>query len=78
MVKQANIAGQQVVQNYENSTKVATNEQGINGAPTNAGDGRVTPADPPSLPADTDGLGLPAVLRSAGEAVDPIHRSSDA
>jgi hypothetical protein len=74
VVKQANIAGQQVVQNYENSTKIATNEQGINPAPANAGDGRSTPADPPSLPADSDRLGCPAIDRTACEAVDALHR----
>jgi hypothetical protein len=74
MVKQTNIAGQQVIQNHENSTTNATNEQGSKPIP---GDARSTPASPPALPADTGGIGFPAFIRPARETVDAVHRSPD-
>lgn len=63
-IKQANIAGQQVIQNHENRN--ATNEVGDK------------PHAPPALPADTGGIGFPAFIRPAGEALDAIHRPTDA
>jgi hypothetical protein len=65
-IKQANIAGQQVVQNHENSSAVPTNEQGC-------------PATPvaPALPAESSGPRLAAGLGTTGEALDSLNRSSD-
>ncbi|MCC6230527.1 MAG: hypothetical protein IT432_15035 [Phycisphaerales bacterium] len=74
VVKQTNIAGQQVIQNHENPTKNATNEQGSKSEP---GDTRSTPAIPPALPADTGGISCPSFIRTAGEALDAIHRPTD-
>jgi hypothetical protein len=63
-IRQANIAGQQVIHNHEHRN--ATNEVGD------------TPHDPPALPADTGGTGFPAFIRPAEEALDTIHRPADA
>jgi rubredoxin len=50
IVKQANIGGQQVIQNHENSTRIATNEQG---SLPNAGDARL------GVATDTNNKGIP-------------------
>lgn len=75
VVKQANIAGQQVIQNHENSGANATNEQGC-GRPT--GDAIPGHTTPPALPADTGGAGIPAFVRAARETVEAVHRPPDA
>jgi len=73
VVKQTNIAGQQVIQNHENSRQTAPNEQGSNPDPRTVG------APPPAaLPADAGRFDVPAFLRPAGEAVEAVHRPPDA
>jgi hypothetical protein len=74
IVKQANIGGQQVIQNHENSTRSTTNEQG---SLPDAGNARSDPKSPPALPADADGTGGAACIGTTGEAVDACHRPSD-
>ncbi len=64
VVKQANIAAQQVIQNHE--CRNATNELGYKAHA------------PEALPADGGGVGFPACIRPAGGAVDAVHRPTDA
>jgi hypothetical protein len=72
VVKQANIAGQQVIQNHENSGTNATNEQGCGRTSGNA-----SPATP-ALSANADRVGVPAIIGPARHALDAIHRPADA
>jgi hypothetical protein len=78
VVRQANIAGQQVIQNIEhaatNATN-ATNEQGFGGAHHAR---HTAPTHAPTLPPDTAGPGVPPAVRPAGQAVGVLHRPSDA
>ncbi len=70
VVKQTNIAAQQVIQNHEKSTAKATNEQGFKPAAGAVG------ADLPAtqaLPPDSGGVGSPAFLGAARRAVDAVH-----
>jgi hypothetical protein len=78
VVKQANIAGQQVIQNHENSTTNATNEQGSKPAPHYPVDAQGTPASPPALPTDIGGVGFPSCIRPAREALGAVHRPPNA
>ena len=73
VVKQTNIAGQQVIQNHENPKQTATNEQGF----TAPGFGDGPPAPPPALPAECDGFELPPFLRQKRETVDEVYRPQD-
>ena len=67
-IRQANIAGQQVVQNGEiPATGNATNEQEPGAAEA-----------PQALPADPGGPGILAGLGSPREAVGAVHRAEDA
>jgi hypothetical protein len=67
-IKQANIAGQQVIQNHENlPAGNATNEQGC--GHTNG---------PAALPAVGGRVEVATAICPAGEALDPIHRPPDA
>lgn len=74
VVKQANIAGQQVIQNHEQSTKIATNEQGCQPDRSNAPG---TTAFPAHLPADASGIGCPAFVRPESSTLEALHRSAD-
>lgn len=74
VVKQANIAGQQVIQNHENSTRNATNEQGKSPDHCGSRDGQERP---PALPADTGGIGVSPFNRSESEAVGAVHWPAD-
>lgn len=78
VVKQANIAGQQVIQNHENSEKVATNEQGFKPTPSIPGTPGNTRARTPALSVDAGGLGFPSFIRPACETVDAVHWPPDA
>ena len=74
VVKQANIANQQVVQNHEIQKQNATNEQGSD----DAGGARAEPSrQAPALPSDTGRDGLAEILRSKGEAVGEVHGTED-
>ena len=73
VVKQTNIAGQQVIQNHENSRQTASNEQGSSPA-----HGPASGPPPAALPADAGRFDVPAFLRPTGEAVEALHRPSDA
>lgn len=66
-IRQANIAGQQVVQNGEiPASRNATNEQ------------RSEPAEPPkALPAESGGLGVVAGLGNPREALGAVHGAED-
>lgn len=75
LVKQANFAQQQVVQNHENSNAKATNEQGCN---PNPGDARGTAERPPALPTDASRFGIPSSVRTPREAVEAVHRPTNA
>ncbi|QKK09290.1 MAG: hypothetical protein HND58_14745 [Planctomycetota bacterium] len=67
-IRQANIAGQQVVQNGEISgSRNATNEQGSK-----------PPEAPQALPADPGGVDVLARLSRPREAVGGVHRAEDA
>lgn len=67
-IGQANIAGQQVVNNGEiQPNENATNEQGCQ-----------RPELPEALPIDTRGLGVAQSGGAAGEAVGAVHRAEDA
>lgn len=73
-IKQANIAGQQVVMNSENSPREdTTNEQGSSHAEAN----RHAPQTPETLPADTGGPGIPASVRGPRAAVGASHGTDD-
>jgi len=73
-IKQANIAGQQVVMNSEKSPREnATNEQGSSHAHTN----HHAPKTPEALPADTGGPGIPASVRGPRAAVGASHGPDD-
>lgn len=74
VVKQANIAGQQVIQNHENSTTIKTNEQGITRGPE---DNQCAPSGPQALPADAGRVGIPAFIHPTRETMDPVHRPAD-
>ncbi len=67
-IGQANIAGQQVVNNGEiQPTRNATNEQGCH-----------RPELPEALPIDARGLGIAPGVSAAGEAVGAVYRAEDA
>ena len=68
-IRQANIAGQQVVMNGEN----ATNEQGC----TDGQDRDDAQDTPPALPPDPEGAGIPAGLSSPDAALGTVHRAED-
>ena len=69
-IKQANIAGQQVVMNSENSPKEnTTNEQGSSHAQAD----HHPPKPPEALPADAGGPGIPPSLRGPRAAVGASH-----
>lgn len=73
-IKQANIAGQQVVMNSENSpTENTTNEQGS----SHAEPSQHPHEAPEALPADAGGPGIPASLGGTGEALGTIHGAED-
>lgn len=74
VVKQANIAGQQVVQNYENSTNKSTNEQGCG---RGSGDAGGSTAGPPAVQADAVGADFTSLRGPSVEALDTIHRPTD-
>lgn len=87
VVKQANIAGQQVVQNIENFPGNTTNEQGCrHGRPATSPpaipstrstvDSPTT--DSTALPAHAGGAGVSASISRAGEAVGASHGPKDA
>lgn len=63
-IRQANIAGQQVIQNHE--TQNTPNELGF------------LPLSPQALPPFVGGAGCAPCGGPAGEAVDPVHRPSHA
>jgi hypothetical protein len=71
VVKQANIAGQQVIQSHEKTTEKSTNEQGCDGA---GGPARILPAATPGLPAVPEGARIAAFNGEAREAVGAVHR----
>lgn len=75
VVKQANIAHQQVIQNHENSNTNPTNEQGCVRAV-----GTPTPEHTAAaaLPAHPGGAEGSACVRPAREAVDEVHRTANA
>lgn len=74
-IRQANIAGQQVVQNHENSVpQNATNEQGCPSGES----GRPAVGDAAELPAHAGGLGVPPFVRSEAQAVGTVHGAPDA
>lgn len=75
VVKQANIAGQQVIQNHEIATTNATNEQGLR---PNTSSDRSSPANPAALPADTGRVSFPAFNSPTREAVEAVHRPQNA
>ncbi len=67
-IRQANIAGQQVVQNGEvKGDKNATNEQGSGASEA-----------PQALPTDTGRAGVPTSLRTPREAMGEVNRTEDA
>jgi hypothetical protein len=69
VVKQANIASQQVIQNHENSNTNATNEQGCQ---------PVRDPAPPALPTHAQGTSFLAFVSPASEALGTVHRPPDA
>lgn len=74
-IRQANIAGQQVVMNGETPQPAnATNEQGC--GPADQSHEPRTP--PPVLHAEPAGPGIPASVGPAREALGAIHRAEDA
>lgn len=74
-IKQANIAGQQVVMNSENSPRQsATNEQGFRDAPDTQERSTETST---ALPADTGGTGIPPSSGGLREALGAIHGTED-
>lgn len=78
VVKQTNIAGQQVIQNNEKPTNNPTNEQGSTPAAEPAARGAESPAPIPALPADTERIEFSSFIRPARETVDAVHRPADA
>lgn len=74
VVKQANIANQQVIQNHEISNKGATNEQGCRCGELRASSNR---AGQSSLRADTGGAGVAPGVSAEGQAVEISHRAKD-
>lgn len=78
VVKQTNIAGQQVIQNHEKPTTNPTNEQGFSSAGEPAPATRAdVPAAPPALPADTGRAAFASFLRPPRETMDAVHRPPD-
>jgi hypothetical protein len=75
VVKQANIAGQQVIHNHEQSSKIATNEQGCQPGRNNASR---TAESAAHLPTDASGIGGPAFVRPESSTLEAIHRTPDA
>lgn len=75
VVKQANIAHQQVVQNHEIASTNATNEQGCD---ADHGNARRTPTCSPALPVDASGVSFPSCVRPSCETVEPVNRPPDA
>jgi len=75
VVKQTNIAGQQLIQNHEISSQTTTNEQGCR---SDAGNPRSPTAGSPALSAHPGGSDFPAGVCPPREALDPVHRSPDA
>lgn len=75
VVKQANIANQQIVQNQETRHGNATNEQGFRAAPPPAG--RAS-EEPSALPADAAGTGISPCIRSTGASLGAIHGPQNA
>lgn len=76
VVKQANFAQQQVIQNQENQNGNATNEQGCSVGER----GTCAPAaqNPAALPAESKGPQLPSFFRPQGEALGTVNRSANA
>lgn len=71
-IRQANIAGQQVVVNSDGrETESITNEQGCR-------DGQQPEAAPPSLPTQPGGAGRAPGIGSADEALGAVHRAEHA
>ena len=71
-IRQANIAGQQVVMNSEKSPREsATNEQGCN-------DDGERHATPPVLSADPPGVGIPSGSGGLRETLEAVNRPPDA
>lgn len=68
VVKQTNIAGQQVIQNHEKSNENATNEQGSSQPRPEARH------QLPAVPADTGRFDVPSFHSQAREAVEEVHR----
>ncbi|MEM1167385.1 MAG: hypothetical protein AAGI30_13975 [Planctomycetota bacterium] len=73
-IKQANIAGQQVVMNAENSGANATNEQGSSDAASAPPEPQASQA---ALPTEPGGAGVAAGLSGAEHAVDTVDRAED-
>jgi len=75
VIQQANIAGQQVIQNHGDSNENATNKQGCSPGAERGGAAAQPPA---ALPADTGRDGFAAIFSPAGEAVGEVNRAEDA
>jgi hypothetical protein len=71
-IRQANIAGRQVVMNAENPAGSPSNEQGCHDGATQSRDAR-----PTALPPLAGGAGLAPGLGGAGEALGAVHRAED-
>ncbi len=74
VVKQANFAHQQVVQNHESQKQNATNEQGSGDATRDEAKHSTEAAQ---LPADTGWNGLAEIFSPKGETVGEVHRTKD-
>ena len=75
-IRQANIAGQQVVMNGEAQSKNVTNEQGCSDEHAR-NDAQDTRDATKTLPPHTGGAGVPPGLRSPDKAVGEVHRAED-
>jgi hypothetical protein len=71
-IRQATIAGQQVVMNAENPAGSPSNEQGCRDGATQSRDAR-----PTALPPLAGRAGLAPGLGGAGEALGAVHRAED-
>lgn len=78
VVKQANIAQQQVIQTNEKTATNTTNEQGYTNSDDAADADSAGRSRPSALPADSGGVGVPAFLRPKSQAVDQVHRPANA
>lgn len=76
-IRQANIAGQQVVMNAETRARNPANEQGCDDGETGTGSAGIGDRSTTALPPLAGGVGVPAGLGAAREALGAEHRAED-